>query len=459
LKGRRTRFERITVPKNNFGTRPAVVQSPVDRVDYHAVVNAVSRSVAGDLATFVFGWRLNRESPKNGKLLKNQQEWLAFVAQRREAATEHDSLLMTDITNFFGSVNCEAVIEMVYRKMGGGKPSESVEWMLRTFNDLPDRAGIPQRSTASSILANAFLNPVDDILQRYASAVGAAVIRWMDDLWAFGGTHDLLRRLQLDVQDELRNIGLEINLGKTSIAEGDEVAALVGSIDLERDPPVRNVAVSGMPYVPVRDEEDLERQVDLFRSNPEGTDRGVIRYICVRIRDYDRMDLAEQLIEIAARAPQGADHLSRLFGKTGIWRGLAEWYVTLARSPVGITRVPWQIAQLGTMFPSHSIVESVADLFAEALETGASVELMGVAAHRLSKWREADARVLLRAIGSGSDSPLCRRTAALALHGLGESHTRLSRMLGEFEENVVTDALIERYGKRRIPENADFDPR
>jgi hypothetical protein len=112
------------------------------------------------------------------------------------------------------------------------------------------------------------------------------------------------------------------------------------------------------------------------------------------------------------------------------------------------------------MFPSGTVVAPVADLFAESLERTKNppIELLAVAAHRLSKWREADARVLLRGIGSESDSPLCRRIAAISLHNLGEDRARVASMLNEFEENAATRALLEQYGSRRVPENHDFDP-
>jgi hypothetical protein len=225
LNAGRTRFERLSVPKINYGTRPAVVQAPVDRLAYHGVVNSISQRVAGELRDFVAGWRLSRENPKAGVFLSNQQEWLRFIAARREASENYDSVLTSDITNFFGSVSRDRMCELVYQKAGNTRPAQALVAILDTFNSLPDRAGIPQRSTASSILANAFLGPVDDILTKYASSSGAHVARWMDDIWIFGGGHEQLRCLQLDLQDELRNIGLEINLGKTAIREGDGISS------------------------------------------------------------------------------------------------------------------------------------------------------------------------------------------------------------------------------------------
>lgn len=459
LNAGRTRFERLSVPKINFGTRPAVVQDPVDRVAYHAVVNSVSLRVAGDLAPFVRGWRLSRSDPKPGIYLKNQQEWLEFIAARRAAAGQHDSVLATDITNFFGSIRHEGLRELVARRAGNTLPANALDTIVSTFNDLPDRSGIPQRSVASSVLANAFLGPVDDLLGRYADLHGAEVARWMDDVWVFGGGHAHLRCLQLDLQDELRNLGLEINLGKTTIREGDEVRELVELNDLERDPPVQHAAASGMPFVSGHDEADLDRQFELLLERPELVDRTAIRYVCTRIRDYDRRDLIPDLVDVVPRAPQGADHFSRLFAWSGHWRDLADWYVEQARAPMGLARLPWPIAQLGTMFPSAETVEAVADLFGEVLEgtKNPPVELLAVAAHRLTKWKDVDARVLLRGIGGESDSPLCRRTAAIALHNLGDDRVRIASMLSEFEENRATRALLDASGAKPVKENPDFD--
>lgn len=460
MDSRRARFERLAIPKTNFGTRPAVVQSPIDRMAYHAVANALSPSLIGDLAPFVSGWRLGRKSPAAGKFVRNQQEWLAFIADRREASEQFESLLATDITNFFGSIDVNRLVELVYRKAGKTRPVEMLESILRAFNDLPDRSGIPQRSTASSILANAFVAPVDDVLGRYASHHGAHVARWMDDIWVFGGSHEHLRRLQLDLQDELRNIGLEINLGKTLIREGDEARETVEDVDLEREPPAQNLAASGSPYEAQRDEDDLDRQFERFLRRPERADRTTIRYICARIREFERQDLIPKLIDAAPLAPQGADHFSRLLGRSGSWRDLGQWYVEQAKAEVGLERLPWPIAQLGTMFPSDTALEPVVSFFADALEhtKNPSIEFLAVAAHRLSKWAPADARVLLRSIGDKCDSPLGTRTAAMALHNLGEDRTRVSKMLSEFEENVVTRELLKQYGTARVPENKDFDP-
>lgn len=458
LQSGRTRFERLTVPKINFGTRPGVAQSPIDRVAYHGVANSISARLIDDLPDFVGGWRLSRTDPKAGRLLKNKQEYLRFVAQRREGADAHDTLFASDITNFFGSIDVGRLVGVVEQRAARNAPVEALATILDNFDGLPDRRGLPQRSTASSILANAFLRPLDDVLQRYMSGKDATVLRWMDDLWVFGGSVDDLRCLQLDVQDCLRDIGLEINLGKTLIRDGDEADEVMRDCDLDREPPTMEInGDSGASYLAVHDPDDLLRQLERFIQRPERTDKTTISYLCGRIVDFERYDLIDSMLPGISQAPQGADHFSRLLGQSDKWRGLDEWWVELAESTSGLRRLPWPIAQLGTMFPADEPVPVVADHLATTIDEGFwPLELIGLAAHRLSKWKPDDARVLLRRVGTDSDSPLIRRTAAFALHNLGEDKVRTSAILKEFEENAAAGLVLDEQGNRPLAENKDF---
>lgn len=453
------RFERLLVPKINFGTRPASVQDPTDRVAYHALVNSLSVRTAGNLAGFVYGWRLHRDRPEPGRFIKNKDEWFRFVIDRRDAAAEHDSLLVSDVTGCFASVPTERLVEMLHQRVGRNLPVEALDSILTSYNKLPDRSGIPQRSTASSLLANAYLSPIDDLLNRYCTHHGAVALRWMDDIWVFGGGCEALRLLQLRIEEDLRAIGLEMNLGKTAIFEGDEVREYLEQVDLETEAPTQVVAPSGVHYQPNHTPEDLDRQFARFVECPHRTDKTVISYVCQRIYEYDRDDLIDPLIGVTPNAPQGADRISRLLARTGAWRSLGEWFVSQATGPLGVGSLPWPIAQLATMFPSGTAVSEVRDFFGAALERHHDLtpDLIGVAAHRMSSWSEVDARVLLRSIGKESSSPLNRRVAAISLHNLGEDRRTIDQILSEFQETRATQQLLNEARGRALPVAADFD--
>jgi hypothetical protein len=453
------RFERLLVPKINYGTRPASVQDPADRVAYHALVNSLSVRTAGNLAGFVYGWRLDRAQPEPGRFIKNKDEWFKFVIDRREAATEHDSLLVSDVTGCFASVPTERLVEMLQQRVGRNLPVQALETILSAYNGLPDRSGIPQRSTASSLLANAYLAPIDDRLHQYCARHGAVALRWMDDLWIFGGGFEALRVLQLHIEEDLRAIGLEMNLGKTAIFEGDEVRDHLDQVDLETAAPTQVAAPSGVHYQPNHSPEDLDRQFERFIERPHRTDKTVISYVCQRIYDYSRDDLIEPLIAVAPNAPQGADRISRLLARTGAWQDLGDWFIGQARGPLGMSSLPWPIAQLATMFPSSTPVPAVLGFFGEVLEHHHDLtpDLIGVAAHRISTWSEADARALLRTLGKESNSPLNRRVAAISLHNLGDDRRTIDQILSEFQENRATRQLLDEARGRPLPVAADFD--
>lgn len=471
----RTSFERTSVPKVAYGTRPAVIQSPVDRIAFHALVNCISGRISTDLQPFVHGWRLARQSPEAGHYNHNGDEHRSFRALRADASETYPAVLVTDITNFFGSIQTEQLMDIIRTTAGNNMAVDAIEAVVEVFNSIPNRRGIPQRSTASAVLANICLRTIDDILARFERKYPGSILRWMDDIYAFGPSYEALRLLQLDIQDELRNVGLEINLGKTRILEGDKARSYISNLDFETSTEKRidldeaaNTQESATGTEGALNQsdfdqgkKDLARQFERLVEQPEQASRSLIGFVCKRIRTYERTDYLPRLVDIANRMPQGADHLSRAFGELEGWRNLDEWYVDLATSAVGYQRLPWPVAQLGTMFPSDRPHDKVADLFATSLnEAGSSqVEMVAVAAHRLSSWRPDDARSILRRLGDESASPLCRRIAAIALHNLGEQRRRVKSILGEFEENHSTREYLANLGAgRKVPESRDFDP-
>ena len=65
------RVAKIDVPKENFGTRPAMVMDPVDRLIYQALIDRQSVKLIGRLSPFVFGWRLRAPDPAPGQWSHN----------------------------------------------------------------------------------------------------------------------------------------------------------------------------------------------------------------------------------------------------------------------------------------------------------------------------------------------------------------------------------------------------
>ncbi|MEF2549733.1 RNA-directed DNA polymerase [Aurantimonas sp. E1-2-R+4] len=81
-----------------------------------------------------------------------------------------------------------------------------------------DTAGLPQNRDASSFLANVYMLPVD----RAMLAKGYNYFRYMDDIKiACVSEHDARKALKA-LSLELRNRGLSVNSGKTTIVSRDQ---------------------------------------------------------------------------------------------------------------------------------------------------------------------------------------------------------------------------------------------
>jgi hypothetical protein len=137
---------------------------------------------------------------------------------------------MTDITSFFASIEFNRLMEIVVSAVGKTIPRDIIGHVITSHARMLGRSGLPQRSFASAILANGYLQPVDDALGVAAGNWDldvSAVRRWMDDISA-EGPEDALYGLLLDLQDRARQIGLELNSAKTRLTDASETGGICG---------------------------------------------------------------------------------------------------------------------------------------------------------------------------------------------------------------------------------------
>lgn len=449
------RVARIDVAKENFGTRPAVVLDPLDRLIYQALVDRLSASLQASTRDWVYGWRLPRKDPRPGRMARNDYEWESYRGHLQQLTVWYGAALKTDVVQCFPSIPVEGVSEMVMTAGGDTKPAKRLVDMLKGWDRVPNRSGLPQRSMASAVLANAYLRCVDDVLVQYERPskvmssrldVGLAC-RWMDDIWLFGRSAGKLRKAQIEIQSALRDHGLEMNLGKTDVLEEPNLSQQVAQMEHSG---VESAMKAG-------DLGPLDELIDEVTERPEHAERTTLRFLSARMRSFQEFGRAAEIAEEAGRMPQGADHLSRLFRAAETWRDMGDWYVTYWRSGWG--SMQWGVAQMGTMFPaSEEASSTVRNMFEEVVNGAVSdVALLAVAAHRLAAWDKDAIRYALREASEREENPIKRRVLALAGLAAGETRTTLRRVLGEFEENGVTLAMMEDQNFAKLPTKKDFD--
>lgn len=441
---------KLDVPKENFATRPAVVIDPLDRLAYQALVDTVSVSLIGDLRSWVYGWRLDRKNTEPGRYADNDDEWDFYRARISGLANRYNFGLTTDVVSFFASIPIDRLCDEILGRTKGLVPEKLVE-ILQSWTRINGRSGLPQRSVASSALANFYLRPLDGTLEAAAGQVAdrdyPATTRWMDDVWIFGANEGRIRRAQLKVEAAIRDLDLNMSAAKTAVREGDDLKSAVRNAE-------HSAVEAGLNEEPISDDALRKLVIDLT-TEPERASRTSIRFATTRVRDHKLWNLIEPFLEPARKMPHGADALARLFRDGNKWRDLEQWYVTYARSPWG--SLDWSVGQLGTMFPSSEEGRGiVAEYLATKIGSTPGIQLLALASQRTAAWRPDEARQAIREAADQADHPLDRRILALTAVGLGEERTFVRKLLSEFEQNQVTLRMLQARKFRRLRVKRDF---
>jgi hypothetical protein len=422
---------------------------------YQALVDRMSRTLIGALPDWVYGWRLPRQHPTAGEYRPNNEEWEQFRDHLGRLAGYDGAALTTDVVSFFASIELEPLSERVLA-VDASAPGQRLVNLLEGWYGATGR-GLPQRSSASAVLAHAYLRPLDDLLaSRGQIPPGGArtipegrALRWMDDIWLFGRSLSSLRESQLILQAGMRDLGVEMNLGKTRVLVGGDMVDAVFQIE--------HSAVDSALALDDPDPVPLDELIDAVLAAPELAERTSIRFMTTRMRTHELFDRVDELCDAAPRMPQAADHLARLLRDSGIWRSRQEWYVQHGRR--WRDRLPWMVAQWGTMFPSGAQVDPpVIEFFTECLATIAPLPLLSVASQRVAAWIPGEARVMLRDAAARQPDALSTRALALALLHAGETPDVVRRLLRQHEDNAPVLARLEdaNFNPQAMPVSHDF---
>lgn len=448
----------LDVAKENFFTRPAVVFDLLDRLALQALVDRVSCRLLESSPAWMYSWRLSRANPRSGHYNNMDDEWELYRHHLIRSSAYYDFALTTDIVSCFASIPLSRMVSMVEQHAPGGVLTERLCQAIEGWDSLPTRSGVPQRANFSSVLVNAYLKPLDDVLDGHGALSGqsilarlvpqgAAAMRWIDDVWLFGHDPGRLRSAQLDLQDAARDLGLNLNAAKTELLEGDELVAKARRLEhsavdvaLDQEPPSLS---------------ELDSLVSRILERPASANRTTIRFATVRIRRLKAWTYLQPLAENAHLMPQGASALTRLFRDSGYWRDLSSWFVSYATSEW--SRISSSVAQFGMMFPSNEApAAGVAELMERSVSERRSLPMFALAAQRLAAWSPESARLLFREVAGVCHHPHERRILALAALNAGEERAWAARLLREHPENQPVLAFLEGRNFTPVPAAADF---
>ncbi len=433
----------LEVPKENWGTRPAVVLDISDRLCYQALVDKVSVDLIGDLSPNAFGWRLPAVSPTHGVYSHNNRQWDGYRGHLQLLGSVYSVALKTDVVSFFASIPVDSAQEAIQDRTSKGAVTSRLCDLLTGFDETPGRSGLPQRSSASAVIANMYLSALDDVLMHHSRPMPVlfrskvkyhSCARWMDDFWLFGSDPAKARRAQMDLQAQAHSLGLHLNAAKTDVLEGPDVAAQ--ALEIEHSA-VDDALDSRGDYGP------LEVLVDRLLDTPERASRTSIRFVTKRMRDHSHRYRVQDMVLLAPRMPHVADAWARLFKEAFTHESLQGWYLEYASSDWATHE--WSVAQFGRMFPSGKRPRKpMREFFANAVrDANTSLPLLAVATQRLCVWDPSEGRAACRDAYRRTATPHARRVLALAALGVGETRTTVRKWLRSDKENYPTLRMLE----------------
>jgi Reverse transcriptase (RNA-dependent DNA polymerase) len=375
---------------------------------------------------------------------------------RRSLAGFHNVALVTDLVSFFASIPVPQVQEAIQDRTSGTRVVKRLCDFLEGFAQTPNRSGLPQRSTASAVIANMYLAPLDDVLKHHAKSMPRlfksrvthhSFARWMDDMWLFGGDPAAARRAQMEIQASAQTLGLNLNFAKTSVLEGDDVEKQA----LEVEHSAVDDAIDGRS-----DFGPLEALIDRLLENPEKAGRTSVKFATKRMRDNNQTYRAADILQAAKRMPHVADALSRLFREQFRRTDLQDWYLEYAVSDWATHQ--WCVAYYGRMFPSgRAPKKALREFFAERVrDANTELTLLSVAAQRLAAWDPAEARTAANDAYRRAATPHARRVLALTALSAGETRTKVRKWLAADLENQPTLKMLEDYGWAGPKVQTDF---
>jgi hypothetical protein len=446
----------IEVPKENFGVRPAVQLDISDHVIYQMLVDSVSTDALSDIRPDVFGWRHPPiGTPKPGRYASNKYQWRNYRSRLSRLADSHEHALRTDVTSFFASIPIPGVIDDLSARTGKIEVINRIEAMLEAWNARAHSGGLPQRSQASSVLANMYMQHADELLAEYAvpdskrarKTVRSSFTRWMDDIWLFRDDQGALRAAQVDLQRELHSMGLVLNSGKTEVLEGNAMRAKA-----------KKAYVSAVDdaFIETKDSAPLEELIDRILDDKEVADGTTVKFVSTRMRRWGIDYRVSDLLAAAERFPHAADSLARLFRRQIRTGEMQEWYLEYLISRWNCFE--WASAQFGTAIPSARRPQrATVNAFRQLLgETATSLPGVALAAQRLSDWSPRDARGLIGDRITKESNPLMVRTLALSALQAGERSTTVRKWLRPFPETQLTAQMLAARGFAPLKVVADY---
>ncbi|MFG2790004.1 RNA-directed DNA polymerase [Streptomyces sp. NPDC048419] len=210
--------EIVDYPKNDIAVRPLARFSAPDRLVYDAMVFDIAPELDASRNSSVYSYRWNHRASKP---IFWKTSW---TRMRREAKAEilrnwNYKVASLDVSSFYEHIDIGLLSDDLSMVVRDEMAVKRITMFLKKFQTINSAWGLPQGSDASGILANIYLAPVDEFLQRN----GFPFFRYSDDVMIFDEEWNSLRDVLIEVNRIFRSKRLSMSAHKTGILEFAEV--------------------------------------------------------------------------------------------------------------------------------------------------------------------------------------------------------------------------------------------
>jgi hypothetical protein len=290
----------VEVPKDEFTSRPIAMMRLFDRVIYEAIVDKLVPAIEIALPDAVYSARVKIGKTGKTRMPPQVQQWLRFQHAGKQLCDEGDFgfMLSTDVSSYFEYVDLATLIkELKALPEIDAKDADLLSRLLNDMERATDIWGLPQGPTASSILGNFYLLPID----RYLGMQSVRHIRFQDDIKIFSESSATLRRVLRQCVRILRGRHLNFSVHKTRLLEGDEILT-------EFEDAVKDAIQYGIKIGAASVADDLHQLFDQATQSRPVNSRDV-RFVVVRLADRKDPYAVDWILDHLSEVPYLASHL------------------------------------------------------------------------------------------------------------------------------------------------------